>query len=60
MEHEPTACMIAMHSANLASDCLECLFLSRAKMTRMKPLPFRIFDCYCFECFLDRFASVAM
>ena len=39
MEHEPTVCTFSMCSASLASDCRECL--SRAKMSRMRPMSFR-------------------
>ena len=60
MKHEPTVCMLAMYSANLASDCLDCVFLSRAKSDQSLANVFLHLWLPLFLMFFDRFANVAM
>ena len=60
MTHEPTVCKLALCSANWPPNAFHkdsMVIPSRAKMSGMRPMILRSFDCLFLRMFLARFAN---
>ena len=60
MTHEQTVCELALYSANWPPNDFHKdsnVIPNRAKMSGMRPMILRSFDCLFLQMFLDRFAN---